>query len=43
MISILVILDQSHDLYSRDNKDIGKMKLETAHELDLDESVFSEE
>ena len=30
-------LDPSHELYSKDNKKvIGKMKLETAPELDLD-------
>ena len=34
-------LDPSHELYSKDNKKvIGKMKLETAPELDLDEAVF---
>ena len=34
-------LDPSHELYSEANKkDIGKMKLETAPELDLDEAVF---
>ena len=34
-------LDPSHELYSEDNKKvIGKMKLETAPELDLDEGVF---
>ena len=34
-------LDPSHELYSKDNrKVIGKMKLETAPELDLDEAVF---
>ena len=34
-------LDPSHELYSEDNKKvIGKMKLETAPELDLDEAVF---
>ena len=34
-------LDQSHELYSEANqKVIGKMKLETASELDLDEAVF---
>ena len=35
-------LDPSHELYSKNNKKvIGKMKLETAPELDLDETVFS--
>ena len=34
-------LDPSHELYSNQNKKvIGKMKLETAPELDLDEAVF---
>ena len=34
-------LDPSHELYSEDNKKvIGKMKLETLPELDLDEAVF---
>ena len=34
-------LDPSHELYSKANKKmIGKMKLETAPELDLDEAVF---
>ena len=34
-------LDPSHELYSKDNKKvIGKMKLETAPELDLDKAVF---
>ena len=34
-------LDPSHELYSNENKKvIGKMKLETAPELDLDEAVF---
>ena len=34
-------LDPSHELYSETNKKvIGKMKLETAPELDLDEGVF---
>ena len=33
-------LDLSHELYSEENKVIGKMKLETAPELDLDEAVF---
>ena len=34
-------LDPSHELYSEVNKKvIGKMKLETAPELDLDEAVF---
>ena len=34
-------LDPSHELYSKANKKmIGKMKLETASELDLDEAVF---
>ena len=34
-------LDPSHELYSEDNKkDIGKMKLETLPEIDLDEAVF---
>ena len=34
-------LDPSHELYSEDNKKVvGKMKLETAPELDLDEAVF---
>ena len=34
-------LDPSHELYSEGNKKvIGKMKLETAPELDLDEAVF---
>ena len=34
-------LDQSHELYSETNKKvIGKMKFETAPELDLDEAVF---
>ena len=34
-------LDSSHELYSKDNqKVIGKMKLETAPEIDLDEAVF---
>ena len=34
-------LDPSHELYSEDNKKIiGKMKLETSPELDLDEAVF---
>ena len=34
-------LDPSHELYSETNKKvIGKMKLETAPELDLDEAVF---
>ena len=34
-------LDPSHELYSEANKKvIGKMKLETAPELDLDETVF---
>ena len=34
-------LDPSHELYSKDNKKvIGKKKLETAPELDLDEAVF---
>ena len=34
-------LDPSHELYSEvNNKVIGKMKLETAPELDLDEAVF---
>ena len=34
-------LDTSHELYSKDNKKvIGKMKLETLPELDLDEAVF---
>ena len=35
-------LDQSHELISEVNKkDIGKMKLETAPDLGLDEGVFS--
>ena len=34
-------LDTSHELFSKDNKRvIGKMKLETLPELDLDEAVF---
>ena len=34
-------LDPSHELFSKDNeKVIGKMKPETAPELDLDEAVF---
>ena len=34
-------LDPSHELYSNENKKvIGKMKLETLPELDLDEAVF---
>ena len=34
-------LDPSHELYSKANKEvIGKMKLETAPKLDLDEAVF---
>ena len=34
-------LDPTHELYSKDNKEvIGKMKLETLPELDLDEAVF---
>ena len=34
-------LDPSHELYSKDNKKvIGKMKLETSPELDLEEAVF---
>ena len=34
-------LDPSHELYSKNNKKIiGKMKLETASESDLDEAVF---
>ena len=34
-------LDPSHELYSEANKKfIGKMKLETAPELDVDEAVF---
>ena len=34
-------LDPSHELYSEANKKvIGKMKLETAPELDFDEAVF---
>ena len=34
-------MDPSHELYSKDNKKvIGKMKLETLPELDLDEAVF---
>ena len=34
-------LDPSHELYSEDNKKvIGKMKLETLPELDLDEALF---
>ena len=34
-------LDPSHELYSEDNKKvIGKMKLETLPELDLDAAVF---
>ena len=34
-------LDPSHELYSEDNKKvIGKTKLETAPDLDLDEAVF---
>ena len=34
-------LDPSHELYSEDiKKVIGRMKLETAPELDLDEAVF---
>ena len=34
-------LDPSHELYSEDNKKvIGKVKLETLPELDLDEAVF---
>ena len=34
-------LDPSHELYSTDNKKaIGKLKLETSPELDLDEAVF---
>ena len=34
-------LDSSHELYSKVNKKvIGKMKLETSPELDLDEAVF---
>ena len=34
-------LDPFHQLYSKDNKKVvGKMKLETSPELDLDEAVF---
>ena len=34
-------LDPSHELYSEANKKVvGKIKLETAPELDLDEAVF---
>ena len=34
-------LDSSHELYSKKNmKVIGKMKLETAPELDLDDAAF---
>ena len=34
-------LDPSHELYSENNENvIGKMKLETSPELDLDEAVF---
>ena len=34
-------MDPSHDFYSEDNKEnIGKIKLELAPELDLDETVF---
>ena len=34
-------MDPSHERYSKDNKKvIGKMKLETSPELDLDEAVF---
>ena len=34
-------MDPSHELYSEANKKvIGKLKLETAPELDLDEAVF---
>ena len=34
-------MDPSHELYSEVNeKDIGKMKLETSPELDLDEAVI---
>ena len=34
-------LEPSHEIYSEDNKKvIGKMKLETSPELDLDEAVF---
>ncbi len=34
-------LDPSHELYSKTNKKvIGKMKLETARELDLDEAMI---
>ena len=34
-------LDPSHKLYSEDNKQvIGKLKLETAPEIELDEAVF---
>ena len=34
-------LDPSHKLYSKEMKKVsGKMKLETAPELDLDEAVF---
>ena len=34
-------LEPSHELYSEDNnKVIGKMKLETLPDLDLDEAVF---
>ena len=34
-------LDPSHELFSKDNKKVpGKMKRETALELDLDEAVF---
>ena len=34
-------LDPSHELYSEDNKKVnGKMKLETAPKVDLDEAIF---
>ena len=34
-------MDSSHELCSEDNKiELDKMKLETAPDLDLDESVF---
>ena len=34
-------LDPSHELFSQNNQeDIGKMKFETAPELDIDEAVF---
>ena len=37
----LADLDPSYELYSEDNKKVvGKMTLETAPELDLDETIF---